>query len=269
MDEQQLTLLVAAQGDNQAALSQYAATTASQAAEAFDGWYDHTAIAGYATALAAHIEAVQSQAASSTDAYLAEALADIKGERVGPAGTINVADLRKGVNRTEVYGRSADVYRYQRSLGKTAEEAQTAAVQRAEVMAQTDVQLAARAQSQRFMIVKKVSGFRRVVHPEVSKGGTCGLCIAASTRIYHKADLMPIHARCCCTSLPLVNDQDPGGAINLKDLKQLYEQAGGSTAAAKLKRVRYAVHHDGEIGPILAVHGQSFRGPADVLSDTA
>lgn len=196
MNEQQLTLLVAAQGDNQAALSQYAATTASTAAQAFDAWYDHAQIAAYATALAAHIEAVQSQAASSTDAYLAEALADIKGERVSPAGTINVADLRKGVNHAEVYGRSADVYRYQRSLGKTVDEAQAAAVQRAEVMAQTDVQLAARAQSQRFMVVKKIGGWRRVVHPEVSKGGTCGLCIGASTRIYHKEDLMPMHARC-------------------------------------------------------------------------
>lgn len=268
MDEQQLTLLVAAQGDNQAALSQYAGTTASTAAEAFDGWYDHAAIAGYASALAARIEAVQSQAASSTDAYLAEALADIKGERVGPAGTINVADLRKGVNHTEVYGRSADVYRYQRSLGKTEDEAQSAAVQRAEVMARTDVQLAARAQSQRFMVVKKIGGWRRVVHPEVSKGGTCGLCIAASTRIYHKEELMPMHARCACTVLPIVNDVDPGGAINLRDLKPLYEQAG-STGAAKLKRVRYDIHHDGEIGPVLGVKGQNFRSPADVAADAA
>lgn len=268
MNQQQLALLVAAQGDNQAALSQYAATTAGTAAKSFDAWYDHAAIATYATALAAHIEAVQSQAASSTDAYLAEALADIKGVRVAPAGTISVTDLRKGVSHAAVYGRSADVYRYQRSLGKTDDEAQDAAVQRAQVMAQTDVQLAARAQSHKFMVVKHVSGFRRVVHPEVSRGGSCGLCIGASTRIYHRADLMPLHARCACTTMPILNDIDPGGAINTSDLNTLYEQAG-STGADKLKRVRYDVHHDGEIGPVLGVKGQAFRSPADIAADAA
>lgn len=268
MNEQQIALLVNAQGENQAALSQYAATVAGNAAKSFDAWYDHAEITTWATALAAQVQAVQSHMASSTDAYLAEALADIKGTRVAPAGTISVTNLRKGVTPAGVYGRSADVFRYQRSLGKTVDEAQDAAVQRAQVMAQTDVQLAARAQSHKFMVVKHVSGFRRVVHPEMSRGGSCGLCIGASTRIYHRADLMPLHARCACTTMPILNDIDPGGAINTSDLNALYKQAG-STAADKLKRVRYDIHHDGEIGPVLGVKGQAFRSPADVAAADA
>lgn len=268
MNQQQLATLVDVQGDNQAQLATIAATLAAAAARSFAGWYDHAQITEWATELAAQIEAVQGQVASSTDAYLAEALADIKGARVAPSGAINVTNLRKGVTHAGAYGRSADVFRYQRSLGKTEDEAQTAAVQRAEAVASTDVQLAARAQSQKFMVVKHVSGWRRVIHPEKSKGGTCGLCIAASTRIYHKDDLMPIHTHCACTTLPIVNFADPGGAINQSDLKDLYQQAG-ATSAAKLKRVRYTVHANGELGPVLGVKGQAFRGPAEVEADTA
>lgn len=269
MNQQTIATLVTVQGDNQAQLNQLAATTAAKAAESFDSWYDHSLIAAYATELASQVRAIQSHTASSTDAYLSEVLADITGKRVGPSGTINVSrGLRNGVNPVEVYGRSADVYRYQRSLGKTEEEAQSAAVQRAQVMAQTDVQLAAQAQSHKFMVVKKVEGFRRVIHPEASKGGTCGLCIAASTRIYHRAELLPLHARCACTTLPVLNGVDPGNTLNKDDLSALYQQAG-STGAAKLKRVRYSLHTDGEIGPVLGVRGQQFRGPAEVESDAA
>lgn len=268
MDQQQLATLVAVQGQNQEALSTIATTAAAAAAQSFTAWYDSAAIGTYAAALAAQIEAIQSQAASGTDAYLAEALADMKGKRVAPSGTINVSGLRKGVSHTEVYGRSADVFRYQRSLGKTEDEAQTAAVQRATVMADTDVALAARAQSHKFMVVKNVPGWRRIIHPELSAGGTCGLCIAASARVYHRDDLMPLHGNCKCTSLPIINSIDPGHTLNREDLDALYQQVGG-TSAAKLKRVRYQLNTNGELGPVLGVKGHAFRGPADVHADAA
>jgi hypothetical protein len=41
-----------------------------------------------------------------------------------------------------------------------------------------------------------VTGYRRVIHPELSKSGTCGLCVAAADRIYYVDDLMPIHTNC-------------------------------------------------------------------------
>lgn len=268
MDQQDLATLVAVQGQNQESLSTIATAAAVAAAQSFTAWYDHQQIAAWAAAVAARIEAIQSQSASATDAYLAEALANMKGARVAPAGTINVADLRKGVSHTEVYGRAADVFRYQRSLGKTEEQAQAAAVQRAKAIADTDVALAARAQSHKFMVVKNVSGYRRIIHPELSAGGTCGLCIAASTRFYHRADLMPLHGNCKCTTLPIINSIDPGHTLNRDDLNALYAQAG-STNAAKLKRVRYQLHDNGELGPVLGVEGQAFRGPADVRADAA
>lgn len=268
MNQQQIGALVTIQGQNQATLATIATEIASAAAESFDGWYDSAQIGAWASQLAAQIEAIQSQSASTTDAYLAAVLADIADRSVSPSGTISVSGLRKGVSHTEVYGRSADVYRYQRSLGKSEDEAQTAAVQRAEVMAQTDVQLAQRAQSHKFMVVKKVTGYRRVIHPELSTSGTCGLCIAASSNFYHRGDLMPLHDRCKCTTVPIVNSIDPGHVLNRDDLDTLYQQAGG-TSAAKLKSTRFTVHHNGELGPVLGVHGQAFRGPAEVEADAA
>ena len=37
-----------------------------------------------------------------------------------------------------------------------------------------------------------IRAYRRVIHPELSKGGTCGLCIAASDRIYFVDDLLAL-----------------------------------------------------------------------------
>lgn len=80
--------------------------------------------------------------------------------------------------------------------------------------------------------------YRRVVHPELSKGGACGLCIVASTQIYTRPDLKPIHDRCHCDVLPIVGEVDPGHALNGLDLGSLYEAAGDSTHGWNLKKVR-------------------------------
>lgn len=263
MDQASLALLVDAQSQSQNALTQMAINAAGQAAESFDGWYDSALIGSWASQLASLIEGIQSQTAASTDAYLTEVLAAMTGKPVSPSGTIDISGLRQGVSHTEVYGRTADTYRYELSQGKPQPEALKAAVQRAQVMAQTDVQLAQRAQSQRFMTSKKVTGYRRIIHPEMSKG-TCGLCIAASDQIYGIEDLMPIHNRCECTTAPIVGGMDPGRDLTRHDLNALYEQAGGSTSGPALKKVRWTVHQNGELGPVLAVEGQSFRGPSDL-----
>lgn len=97
----------------------------------------------------------------------------------------------------------------------------------------------------------KVLGYRRLIHPEMSRGGTCGLCIAAADRIYHAKKLRPIHALCKCTISPVTADHDPADELNQADLTQLYKDAGGTSAAA-LKRTRYKVDEHGELGAVLA-----------------
>lgn len=74
----------------------------------------------------------------------------------------------------------------------------------------------------------KVLEYRRVLHPELSRSGSCGLCIAAADRWYSTAALLPLHANCKCGVAPAGSDYDPGFQLNSDDLKKLYEQAGGT-----------------------------------------
>lgn len=96
----------------------------------------------------------------------------------------------------------------------------------------------------------KVTGYRRVVHPELSRGGSCGMCIVASDRIYKTTELKPIHSNCKCTVAPVTADNDPGNSLNKQDLGQFYKEAGGNSAA-HLKRTRYQVDEHGELGAVL------------------
>lgn len=100
--------------------------------------------------------------------------------------------------------------------------------------------------------VKQVKGYRRVLHPELTTSGqSCGLCIAASTRIYKKANLLPLHNLCHCEPVEIVAGRDVGGAINNEDLDILYGAAGDSTERTALSNTKWAVEEHGELGPRL------------------
>lgn len=234
-----------------------------------DDWYDSTAITKYAKDVVKLVEPSQRQAAALTNAFQARVLTELTGRTATPVKQVDITRLR-GVAHDSVYGRVADDYRYQKSLGKTAAEAQKLAELRAEELADMDVTLAVRKQENAFVTAKKaVLYYRRVIHPELAKSGTsCGLCIVASTRVYNKGDLKPIHFRCNCVTLPVVDrKQDVGDLINQDDLTSLYEEAG-SNRAADLKKTRYSVHQHGELGPVLTYRGNRWRSPADVRKDT-
>lgn len=96
----------------------------------------------------------------------------------------------------------------------------------------------------------RITGYRRVIHPELSRSGVCGMCIAAADRVYHVGTLMPIHKNCKCTIAPVTTDHDPADTLNTADLKTLYKHAGG-TSVAHLKRTRYQIDDHGELGPVL------------------
>lgn len=101
-----------------------------------------------------------------------------------------------------------------------------------------------------------VIGYRRVVHPELSKNGvSCGLCIVASTMEYRKSDLLPIHSGCNCEVCEIYSKDgklyDPGHIINMEDLEVFYREAGNSTHGWDLKKGRYKVVNHPEYGPTL------------------
>ena len=260
----QIDALVAAQSMARSEFSQVAtlAATSEVAALPQAQWYDDAAVTALASRIAKQVGSAQRQTAALTDAYLARMTGILIGRSVPASGVINVAQLR-GLPTSQVYQRLGETYRYQRSIGQDNASALRLTQQRAEVMADTDTTLAMRAQSRRFMTRRGISHYRRIIRPEASKGGTCGLCIAAADRIYTKADLLPMHDRCNCETAPIVGGRDPGHSLNAADLDALYG-AAGSTGRQDLAKVRITVHHHGELGPVLAVHGQAFRGPNDL-----
>lgn len=238
----------------------------------FTGWYDTSAITDWTRRLVSLVEPVQRVLARSTDSYLARSTTLLTGRSVRPVGAVDVSALRTGVTHEGAYGRVADTYRYQAAKIKQLEQTalvspEQAAVNRARTVAQTDVRQASQHQSQKFMErTPKITGYRRVIHPEVSAGGTCGLCIAASDRLYKPQELMPIHDKCNCLPLPVYDDNDPGSALNAGDLSRLYDDAGKSYGQ-DLKRTRYKITEHGELGPLLNPKAADVRTAADAKRD--
>jgi hypothetical protein len=224
----------------------------------FTAWYDHSKITAWTVALVKSIQPIQRVLARSTDTYLARASTITTGRSVRPVGAVDVSKLRANQTHAGAYGRVADTYRYQaHRLEQPGPKPalvspQQAASTRASAVAEMDALLPARKQAQAFMVKQpKITGYRRVIHPELSVGGTCGLCVAASDRLYKPQDLMPIHDRCHCLPMPVYDFDDPGSLLNEGDLTRLYEDAGGKSYGGDLKRTRYKIVQHGELGPTL------------------
>jgi hypothetical protein len=233
-----------------------------------DARYSDTDVRTFASAAASLSRASQQTVAGSTEAYLRLMLAELDVEP-GRSKVVLPSQIR-GVDPVEVYTRPVKEYRRLVADGLDQLDADTRALQRLELLGETDVALADRDTASRTLAsVDRITGYRRIIHPEVSAGGTCGLCAAASGRAYGKAELMPLHARCACTVAPIVAGKaDPGAALNAQSLAELYA-AAGSTAAGDLAKVRYSVHPHSETGPTLTVAGQHWRTAADAAADAA
>lgn len=183
-----------------------------------------------------------------------------------PVGVPNfqLGPVRQGVRLNRVYERPTKLVRRLVSQGVPINEAWRRANAYIALLADGDIRLAQRQASDLALAGLGITGYRRIVRPELSRTGSCGLCIAASNRIYKTGNLMPIHNRCKCAVLPIVGDLDPGSSLNNLTLGDLYE-AGGSTSAKDLKRARFTVSQHGEWGPILTREGDRFTGPAELL----
>lgn len=138
-------------------------------------------------------------------------------------------------------------------------------IQRLEEIIGHDVAATARDEEQKvYASSAKVTGYRRVIHPELSKTGSCGLCVAAANNFYTVAELLPIHDRCKCTTAPITAESDPALKLTREDLDALYAAAGGTTSGDALKRIRVTVNEHGEYGPILRNAQHRFKGVEDV-----
>ncbi len=150
--------------------------------------------------------------------------------------TVTAADARPD----QIFNRAAVVYRYQESQGASPEAASRASVQRIDDIVDGNLMLAQRLAEQQTMKQAGATHYRRVIHPELSKGGVCGLCVVASDRLYKIEALKPIHLRCKCTVVPADESSDLGLVLNRDDFKMLYSDAG---VAAQTGDGRYTSAH--------------------------
>lgn len=231
---------------------------------AFDAWYQLTEISPVAQEAASLSGFAQSSVASLYAEYVGQVTAMLRDQPRVDVPRLPAPEIRNGANLVAVHARVAEEYRRTYAFVEDEVAAQEAAIARAVDLMQADIMLASRRAQQDAMADLAVTEYRRVIRPELSRTGTCGLCIAASNQIYTVRELLPIHDRCWCETLPIVGSVDPGRTLNDDDLKALYADAGDSTTAADLKRTRYQVNEHGELGPVLTVKGQKFTGPDDL-----
>lgn len=233
----------------------------------FEAWYDSAAVAAAAAQAARVSTTGQDIIAGSARQFVANIVALLRGGPVIVPRT-TLPPIRSGAPGELVHTRPAEAFRKAYATGKSYQEAVNIALGRAESLQVGDMSLRERDAQQALMRELGVAEFRRVVRPELAKTGSCGLCIAASDRIYKVAALMPMHGNCHCKMVPILGEDDPGNSLNNLDLERLYADAGGedgpSTNPKLLKRARYAVNEHGEYGPVLTKPGDSFRDRSKV-----
>lgn len=229
----------------------------------FDAPYSPRLTAELAEELAAIVRAGMVNIGALTDAYLAGVIGELTGVPVGPVGAA-IPDRIRGVDPLEVYERPVAQYRWLISQNMTQPEARDRAAARLSSIADIDMSLGKRWVARETLRRRRIDEYRRV--PMGPK--PCGLCLAASSRVYYRDNLLPIHGGCHCQVLPVTGTADPGLVLSDEQLQDLYQQAG-STYGPDLKQVRYAVREHGEYGPVLTVAGHRFRGPGDVTLSAA
>ncbi len=172
----------------------------------------------------------------------------------------------------DTYRRVADGARFDQVANDMDEPtARQRAIVRIQAAAHTDMTLAVRAQYLKALDegrTVRADGWRRILRPELSQSGPCGLCVVAADRVYSRGDLLPIHDRCVCEVLPILGDLDPGLVLNSDDLGRIYAEAGstggGKRQGGALKNIRVALTEHGELGPVLTRADQHFRGMQQV-----
>lgn len=201
------------------------------------------------------ISAGQSLTAQLVDIYVAQVITEITGSFTAPVGVpAAVATGGRGVPPAEVYTRPFIQLWADLAKGVLFNDAFKSATSRLTELADDDMSLAYRHATSSVMTRQsRVTGYRRVIRPELSRGGSCPLCQTASENTYHRKDLLPIHTHCRCGVIPIIGSSDVGRDLNDSD----------RTISAPVATV---THLHGELGPVLYPAGQHFDGPASIAA---
>lgn len=233
----------------------------------FPYWGNRDMVRAWVAETAAAVDVNLAQSRRLARSYTLTAL-DMADARTDRLPEIVDSYERGGVALVEVYARPARernwVERTTDDPVEAVEKAQKAFETRLTTLVNDDVALTSRDETQKVLAASpKVTGYRRIIHPERSQTGTCGLCVVAATRLYSVAELMEIHDNCKCTVLPVTADNDPGLTLNQDDLNAIYN-AAGSTYGEQLKNLRIKTVEHGELGPMLLRSNGKWVDPAEV-----
>jgi hypothetical protein len=203
--------------------------------------------------------------ATLTAAHIERVLRDAGLAPVRPVPSLDVSLLR-GVDVSEVYRRPFRQVWTELSQDKDFQAAVKAGETRVEKLIETDLQLAKTHAAQ--AVMSKANGpglYQRVLKGEHD----CIKCVLTSTRVYSKAELLPIHPGCDCDVEPIVGlaQFKTDAARRLADAHDLVASQFGPNAAnatGKGYSDLIVTHHHGEYGPTLGIRGQQFTGPAAI-----
>lgn len=221
----------------------------------------------FAAQAAAVTDAAQYRIALATDVYLAQARSLATGTATAPLGLPpEVASIKtlRGVDAATVWDRPGQSVWSALARDAAVTNALGQGRSRAHELADTDLQLAHTHAARAVLERRGLEWFMRV-----PRGGrSCELCLLASTQRYHVGTLMPIHTHCHCAVTGISGRADPGHVIPEAQhaaVSAVIEKATGSAELTDDAYRRYVtVHEHGEIGPVLAVRGQSFTGPSAI-----
>lgn len=257
-----LQSLVAANNKFGNSLISGAGSIASQAFRNLGSWRDDDVIR-YINQIAPFLTGAKLQAAKSSVSFY-KSIADLTGQDwtqpVITASDVSTMALRKGVGTDVVYRRPFVDMRTALANGQDMRDAIESGARRAQILAETEVQLARRNAGLRARSANdKIVGYIRTL----TGAENCALCYVASTQRYHKGDLMPIHPGCDCGEMPIYGTQDPGQVINEVRLDGIHENVNERFGAwaADARTIDYRairIQEHGEMGPILTVQGQRF-----------
>jgi hypothetical protein len=219
------------------------------------GTWDARDVDRFLTRVLPIVSGGQKMTARIVDVHISQILSEMTGDTIPTVG-LSGTDLEnlRGVPAGEVYRRPfVEVWSALKN-GELFADAIEVGRSRLNEIADDDMSLAYR-HANRLTLERqpRVTGYRRIVRPELSKGGTCPLCHLAAENRYHKSELLPIHTHCRCAVMPIAGKSDPGARLNEADLGQM--EKPNETPV---------IRHHGELGPILQIAGQHFTTEAQV-----
>lgn len=242
-------------------------------------WREQDA-AAFARLVPRTVLGAQATVASITEAYLNRLTNELTGTSRPPVGVppaeVTGSAVRNGVDPEVVYRRPYTQVWTDLAAGTPLDEAVQAGERRALTIVNTDLQLAKTHTAQKVGVKDdRFTYYRRVPQGPY----TCALCLIVSTRRFLKEELAPLHPNCDCDIEVVRTDRDPGVVLDRdfldavhdaieRDLGAKYVAPSGKKGSTKARELHYRdiviVHDHGEIGRVLGVRGQSFKGPDDI-----